>query len=172
MRVIFLDIDGVLNSTAFVANARQKDPTGGNPADDIDPALAAKLDKLVAQTNSQVVLSSDWRKDDGRRPGFDATQAALREHGLGFELYDATPELSERERRDFYDYRSPGSYTPRGLEIQRWLDLHPETGAFVILDDEPDMEHLADRLVQTDPDAGLSDDDCAKTLGLFGKRND
>jgi len=38
----------------------------------------------------------------------------------------------------------------RGLEIQDWLDRHPEVTRFVIVDDDDDMAHLKHRLVLTD----------------------
>ena len=46
----------------------------------------------------------------------------------------------------------------RGNEIQQWLDIHKEYDVedFIILDDDSDMEHLIDHLIQTDSILGIT----------------
>ncbi|MFL6797965.1 MAG: HAD domain-containing protein [Xanthobacteraceae bacterium] len=55
MKVIFLDIDGVLNCTT-TPNPRKFPYI-------VDPNLCAKLRTLVGATGAEVVLSSTWRYD-------------------------------------------------------------------------------------------------------------
>ncbi len=55
MKVIFLDIDGVLNS--------DQTPNPRNFPYIIDPVLLARFQKLVRDTAAHVVLSSTWRVD-------------------------------------------------------------------------------------------------------------
>ena len=61
---------------------------------------------------------------------------------------------------------TPKLHVRRGLEIQKWLDDNPqgENVVFVILDDDSDMEHLMDRLVQTDHEFGLTQEDAGKAI--------
>ncbi|HEY5854789.1 MAG TPA: HAD domain-containing protein [Aldersonia sp.] len=53
MKVLFLDIDGVVNKVG--THARYRDSVA------IDPFLAFRIGKIVVETGCQVVLSSTWR---------------------------------------------------------------------------------------------------------------
>jgi hypothetical protein len=55
MKVIFLDIDGVLNCKA-TPNPRKFPYV-------VDPSLLNRLNRLVAETGASIVLSSTWRLD-------------------------------------------------------------------------------------------------------------
>jgi hypothetical protein len=141
-RVVFLDFDGVLNSDAFFARRQNR-----YRPEELDEDAVARLATLVARTGAVVVVSSTWRLgyslEDLRR--------ILAKHGFAEEVAGVTPVIEHEEERFVRQ-------TPRGLEIQAWLDAQPEPPeAFVILDDQADMEHLADRLVQTDLATGLED---------------
>ena len=110
--VLFLDIDGVCNSSEFVTSPRNK-KIGGMIG--IDPLPAVLVKMLVQDTGCLVVLSSTWRLNA-------MTRQDVREQVIDF--IDITP--------DFYD-------KPRGAEIQDWLDKHPEVTCYAILDDDSDM---------------------------------
>jgi hypothetical protein len=81
-RLIFLDIDGVLNSAQFRA-----DNTNGegvvivngtfDATSHIDPQRVARLNRLIETTNAEVVLSSSWRKLFGQ----ERTQSSLKPKG-------------------------------------------------------------------------------------------
>ena len=55
----------------------------------------------------------------------------------------------------------------RGREIQLWLQQHPEVDSFVILDDDADMDNLIDRLVQTEIETGLTEQDADRAIELL-----
>jgi hypothetical protein len=59
----------------------------------------------------------------------------------------------------------------RGQEIQAWLDGAPRYGieveSFVILDDDSDMVHLADRLVKTSFETGLLDEHVDRAIAML-----
>jgi hypothetical protein len=55
----------------------------------------------------------------------------------------------------------------RGDEIQEWLDMHAAVDSFVILDDDADMAHWTSRLVKTNYDVGLTDDDVEKAVKML-----
>lgn len=55
----------------------------------------------------------------------------------------------------------------RGDEIARWLATACDVTAFVILDDDNDMDGLLPRLVQTDAARGLGDREVADALAML-----
>lgn len=63
MKVLFLDIDGVVNC----AHTRQRH--GGFIG--IDPEMAFKVGKMILDTDCEVVLSSAWRNFPGGREEVD-----------------------------------------------------------------------------------------------------
>lgn len=106
MKVLFLDIDGVLN--------HRKSPKA-NGVFTIDPKLLPLLKKIVDSTNVKIVLSSSWRR---------SVHARLR-------VEDALATIGT----EFIAY-TESIVGPRSAEIQEWLDRNPEVVDFVILDDE------------------------------------
>jgi len=172
-RVIFLDIDGVLNSESFGHKLDAKHvQLGHDPAhrkrdttcscfaleNQIDDAAVGRLNRLVAQTSAKIVISSSWRKL------FDLSElvAILSAHGLVGEVIGMTPNaFDEATRTDMkMEYGSDGDRLYRGHEIDYWLRYQGEgVTQFVILDDDSDMVMHKRRLVQTDSDIGLCDED-------------
>ncbi len=148
MKVIFLDIDGVLNCASTKRRLR------GSPFVDDDKLLLLK--DLVEKTGAELVLSSTWRLGllypdvAAFTVDTDALIAELAEYGL--RLYDHTPKLSDRQR---------------GHEIAAWLAENPEVEKFVILDDDSDMAHLKEHLVQTSWIAGLQTVHVEKAIKLL-----
>jgi hypothetical protein len=142
MKVLFLDIDGVLNSAktccAFGGYPFTMDHIGA-----FDQAAIRLIQRLCDQ-GVQVVLSSSWRNDkDWETYG----------PGLGLPIID----------------RTPSSMGPRGSEIKQWLDAHPEVEQYAIVDDDRDMlaEQLP-RFVKTNGEEGLTFADYRKLCELFG----
>ena len=131
MRVLFLDVDGVLNRIGFLPPPAAPDGLAGW----IEPELGARLAALVHETDVEVVVSSSWREDH--------TVAELRAElalaGIDVRVIDVTP---------FY------LGEPRWAEIAAWLRVH-RPSHFVIIDDEPDMGPLAAHHVCTDVLTGL-----------------
>lgn len=111
MKVLFLDIDGVCNSEEFVMSPRNP-KIGGMVGIDPFPAVLVKM--IVQDTDCKVVLSSTWR------------------------LHPDTREDVREQVVDFIDV-TPAFNGARGLEIQDWLDRHPEVEKYAILDDDADM---------------------------------
>jgi hypothetical protein len=83
MRVVFLDIDGVLNCES-TPNPRKLPYI-------IDPILLVRLKQLLTLTDANVVLSSTWRYDP-------AGVFSAKYWGIPF--IDVIPDLPERPRRD------------------------------------------------------------------------
>ncbi|MCI8729765.1 MAG: hypothetical protein HFH59_08385 [Lachnospiraceae bacterium] len=120
-KVIFLDVDGVLNDDG---------PERNDQGIVIDQGYIRNLNKIIEKTGAEVVLSSSWRYSYGKyaRQGF---------HGD-----DENVEIFLK-RLDMYDIQIPGitpylfnGHDMRPFEIASWLSRRPEVENFVILDDE------------------------------------
>lgn len=133
MKVLFLDIDGVLNSQPVIANAYRGPDEDLRRLSHLDEGMVENLDLLVELTGCKIVVSSTWR----RAMPLNRIREYLNKKGLRMGcIIGQTPTHNNNS-------------SCRGDEIQEWLDGHPEVETFAIVDDNADMGHLADRLVRT-----------------------
>lgn len=157
MKIVFLDIDGVLN------NACTHEPyctEKGKINVPVDPACVARLNRLLAETGAKVVVSSSWRLF----ADLPELAAVLASKGVVADIIGATPDLANdalwleqwtaAEGREF-----PYDELDRGHEIAEWMRGRDDVDEFAILDDCSDMAHLKNRLVLTHPCDGLDDPD-------------
>ena len=147
--VVFLDMDGVLGAGRVWAQNASKRWTC--PAGWVDPAMVARLNRLVRRTGARVVVSSSWRK----YLGADGVAAVLAACGFTGEVIGTTPVIAGE----------PASW--RGREIDRWLMAHPRVRDWVVLDDLL-VSVDAGRLVRTDMQRGLTDDDVERAVAVLG----
>lgn len=155
MKVLFLDIDGVLNSHQsrhFWHNKRDQSKWENEMyeswkgtlfeylAQEFCPIAISNLEHIMREVpDLNIVVSSTWRK------GNDVE--ALKKIFQPFKLISQA--IIDRTPVD-------PDHGPRGVEIQQWLDKTVGIDLkFVIVDDDGDMEHLMDHLVQTDGKVGL-----------------
>ena len=104
----------------------------------------------------KIVVSSTWRIGNT----LETMREELRSSGIDLNrVIGMTPVFRNLSRE-------------RGLEIQKWLDDHPEVSEFVIVDDDSDMLHLMPKLVQTDTRLGLMWDKAADILTRFGVKEE
>jgi hypothetical protein len=166
MKVVFLDIDGVLNHCDTRSDVV---PTMKEPLPiPIAPECMLRLNRLIAETGAQIVISSSWRtfcrwQDLG---------PALVRHGLVGAVIGETPDLVNDEVwLENWRVREGAAFTfeklERGWEIGEWLAAHPEVTSFVILDDCSDMDALIPWLVLTHPNEGLADPDVERAKWLI-----
>lgn len=129
-KVIFLDIDGVLNHQQFY-EYRKDNPEKFKelvyPLNQIDPKCVEYLNMLIEDTGAKIVVSSTWRINHTK----EELQNILGYHGFKGEIIDVTPNLS-------YE-----GYV-RGNEIKAWIDKNinyedKDNFRYVILDDDSDM---------------------------------
>ena len=156
MKVVFLDIDGVLNSRAdwkrvgdsitdaeFVTRSPRL----------LDPDAVARLNRLLRATGAAIVVSSTWRL----RESVDTMQQLLGAAGIVGRVIGLTPLP-----RDVPGWKS------RGDEIAAWWAAHAAPQAMMaVLDDESDLGAFTDRLVRTDPEVGLTDADVERAIALL-----
>lgn len=135
MKVIFLDIDGVLNSekTALLYGGYPHDFSESNlKLFDFDAIRMVKAAAVAGEYH--VVLSSTWRIT------FTADEIS---EGLGIAVSDFTPII--------------GGYNDRGREIDEYLAQNPNITDYVIIDDiNVFTSEQQPHCIITDPDNGLT----------------
>ncbi len=148
-KIIFLDVDGVLNSNVLWDEHKRLYELTGNqrkfPEDDIDHDACVLLKLIVSKTNAKVVISSTWR----------------------FNYYDFLVQHLKKYDIDVIGKTGRGcSECVRGNAILTWLKDNKELVGdywvyknYVILDDDSDMLYWQkDNFVHINNDTGLTND--------------
>ena len=138
MNLIFLDVDGVLNSSRKLREVWEltHKPHSGYSYP-FDERCLENLRLLVRETNSKMVITSTWRKDE---VGRSTLLKVLSEYELDNRVIGYTPVLDET----------------RGIEIKQFLISLKETANFIILDDDSDMGELMPFFIKTNKQVGLT----------------
>jgi predicted mannosyl-3-phosphoglycerate phosphatase (HAD superfamily) len=134
MKVIFLDVDGVLI------------PYGWGDVKKFKPSCVDVLKEMLFVTDAKLVISSSWRLGEMER-----LMRLLDEAGIASRVIGTTTTDVLRKNKTF---RMPSDiFAPheqqvlhmdsvsrsRTLEIQDWLDNHPDVHHYIVLDDEPKL---------------------------------
>ena len=169
MKILFLDIDGVLNSLEWC----QAGNGFGHPPRLRErctkellrwcPAMVKRLRRIVEETGAHIVVSSSWR-------GYGAH--AVRKWRAMFAVYGwrnapvigETPDLALRSKGGIYVAHI------RGDEVQAWIDEHPHVvEQFLCLDDDKDF-HPHQPLKQTSMEYGLTHQDACECIRMLGSQ--
>ena len=123
--VIFLDIDGPLNTQRHMRNLTAlHGPSGRRDlyGPIFDPEAVDNLRDVVENTDAQIVISSTWRI----LMSIEEMQEMWTERDLPGEIIDYTPRCGD---------------APRGWEIRKWLLANrvSQFENYVIFDDDGDM---------------------------------
>lgn len=153
MKVIFLDIDNVLNCATSISNCYGW--TG------IDNTLVKKIARIVAGTGAKIVLTSTWKLDFHLEEGYKQTNREAQYMVNKF----------RQARLKIHDITIDKLYN-RGSGIHKYLNEHPDINSWVVVDDfqfeDFDSEILA-RFVQTSPLTGITDNDMIKIIEILNK---
>ncbi len=153
-KVIFLDIDGVCNDHTF--NSQANSTT-------IKASCVNNLNKILTETDSQIVLSTAWRymilNGAMTLKGFEYL---LRTHGVY-----AENRLLGLTREDRLLPNDPNNKRERGVEIQDWLKEHPEVEKYVVVDDLDLGISKLHPFVQTNKNTGLTEEETLKAINLL-----
>ena len=153
MKVVFLDIDGVLNSNEFYNECWDNYKFKTAACNWIlDQRCLLRLYRLIDTTKAVIVLTSSWRISPVAR-GLACDQLRFYE----LTVYGAT-ENNGKSRAD---------------QILDWVRANPGIEEYVILDDDVDdflMRGMGEHLVLTDLQKGLTDNDVNAAISiLLGK---
>jgi hypothetical protein len=161
-KVIFLDIDGVLNSNFWNAD-HQREISDGKY---IDTEKVRLLSDLVKKSEASLILHSGWRfwfDADVQPTRPEAAYLTSLLNNEGMTVAGMTPDLTTEEIR-----RTKKFSKVKADEILKWLENHPETDSWVVLDDlELHNEIIAKCQIMTDPEQGLTEADVEKALGIL-----
>lgn len=155
MKVIFLDIDGVLNSDEFFKSPRMtREPNEdfrGSEHKGIDPVAMARLNRIVKETDAECMMVSSWT--------FYMPLSRMREvlqlAGFSGTVRGYVPSLDQGDR---------------GLAVDSWLkDVGALVESYVILDDMVYRHHVA-RHVRTTWGQGLQDCHVPLAIEILRKR--
>lgn len=116
-KIIFLDIDGVLNNDEYAKNCLDIQNYNPYDEDELDIRCLSHLRYIVNSTGASIVLSSSWRFQQNLINRINE-QLDL----VGLKIYDTTI----RDKHFAMD---------RTAEINEYLDRHLEIQQYVILDD-------------------------------------
>lgn len=142
----FRYVDGVLNYESCKAYA----PSGCMGISDSKVKL---LGEIIKETGAKVVLSSDWKLDDGKDYQYLVNKLKYK---ANVEICDKTPNIS---------------WSCRGKEITAWLTDHADVDGFVILDDIdfPDfiIPLITDHIIITDYEVGLTREEVKQAVKIL-----
>lgn len=152
MKVIFLDIDGVLNSQADLLEHRLFGHPYNHETELMNRGKLAVLWHLLEATGAKIVISSTWRLS------YTLDQIhQIMDVRIG-------PDSENRIPRDVFigmtsDYGD--HQAGRSREVRAWLDSEQGKGVthYVILDDMDagfTKDWFMDNFVKTSPDAGIT----------------
>ena len=150
-KIIFLDIDGVMNSQKRLLQLHKAYKKGQCTREYFNQQKAlpykqtlSALKYIVDKTQAKIVLTSVWRKNEEK---VALLNTLFKDYG--FQIYDSTccgVYLSTVEKLNFKKDNCHFKYeesktnleytTDRGAEIAVWLNEHPNVQNFVILDDD------------------------------------
>ncbi len=158
IKLLFLDIDGVLNNDAWYKQYPQwKDYN--LPDRNIDPSCIKKINTILTATNAKIVISSTWRHQP------DVNEKLYKCGLLEDSIIGITP-----------NYHHSNKHALRGNEIHGYIDINKELiGCFyweyknyVILDDDNDMLlWQKDNFVLVDRIVGISDYDVERSIKIL-----
>lgn len=151
MKVIFLDVDGVLNTGRFRKILKRSEGLSYEDSQFFfDPIAMKNLAFLVKENDAKIVISSTWRydKDNPKDMYWKMLIGNLREFGIDDKVIGVTPDL-----RAIYN-----TISCRGYEINNWLKDNYDIESFVIIDDDDNMYPLMDKLAYCDEFYGLNNE--------------
>jgi len=173
-KIIFLDIDGVLNcETDFTQAAIKYDPVHsklqkGERWKIISAGKLGLLNQIIKETDAKIVFSSTWRQNcDGKK-----MTKIFQRYGDIWE-YDESIWVGQTNNWS----RRGWTQEFRGREITQYLSEHPEIENYIIIDDNRDIrnddyykiEIPEERFINTDQYAGLTKIEMYRALNVLGR---
>jgi hypothetical protein len=145
-KVIFLDIDGVLNSALSLYSGQYSHLNKWG----IDRNIISAYKKFTEKHNIKTVIISTWReRANGKNSEME--KIILDESGVGIKVDGLTPSLGKK----------------RGFEVEDFVKKY-NVKNYVIVDDQDNFfPHQIERFVKTDIALGLTLYDIKKILSIL-----
>lgn len=165
-KIVFLDIDGVLNSDFWNKNHQREISVGAL----IDESKIKLLCKLIKDTDAQIILHSGWKYwfDSNLRPlrkEAENLKVLLEKEGLA--ISGVTPDHATEEIKNSKKF----SLIKAG-EILAWLEQHNDVDTWVVMDDlDLHNAEVARHQVKTDQSIGLTGEDVERAERMLQNNN-
>lgn len=161
MKVVFLDIDGVLN-----AHEWDREVMCGQ----IQREKVQLLNDVLRKTDARIVLSSAWRYIVHRgESNLMGMEWLLRSHGMladrliGITCEDTMIRGEFRGDRDTWP-----AVNERGSQVHRWLTENPGVARYVVVDDiDLGISECGHPFVKTDGAVGLTESEAKRIVELL-----
>lgn len=155
--VVFLDIDGVLNSNFWNENNEREISNGTL----VDIEKVKLLSTLVKSTESKLILHSGWRFwfDENLKPlRMEAEKFIEMLEKQGLKLDGVTPDLTTEEIRETKKFS-----LVKAKEILQWLSENDGVQNWVVLEDlDLHNDVIEKSQIKTDATVGLTLDDIVR----------
>ena len=182
IKIIILDIDGVLNSNdyytskAYANIVRNKNEY--NDIHDIDPKAVAELNYIIEKTNAEIIVSSQWRI--GR--SLEWMQKLFADIDVHGSVVGMTALIRDSVRGNEIQHtlallNFPGTYRwqegpdeSSELKMTSKKDLDHKHKRYVIIDDNSDMLLCqSNNFVQTNWEQGLTRKNADTAIAILNK---
>jgi hypothetical protein len=158
MNILFVDIDGVLNSAGSYHYYKKTRKENKGQGEELCPIALSNVDFVLSKVpDCKIVISSTWRKYFS----IDEIKGFFKDHGYEWDVIDATPEILLKFSDDCFARRKD--------EIEQWLDKNSNLGIqrYVAIDDHY-IGLNSDNFVQTNYLNGFTFDDAQKVCAKLG----
>lgn len=165
MKVIFLDIDGVLNTKYWYTQMDRNTPKD-KYGYVFDPNTVANLKRIVEESGADIVISSSWKC-----MGLSQIEEMWRDRSLPGKIIGITPNSVSDEMLLNADIDSIELFHIRGEEIKQWLTKYgKQVSNYAIIDDMDNMlSEQQSRFVHTNPEVGITEEDAQKTIEILNR---
>lgn len=162
-KVIFLDIDGVLNTKWWYTQMDRNTPKD-KYGYAFDPNAVANLKRIIDETGADIVISSSWKSY-----GLSELEDMWQDRGLPGKLIGITPNSVSDEMLLNADLDHMELFSIRGMEIKEWLSKNGKrVGNYVIIDDMDNMlPEQQSHFVQINSEVGISKDDVKNVIKIL-----
>ena len=159
LKLIFLDVDGVLNSEKhYIKLHKQGKPTIDHNME-LQPSALKYLKRLCKKTGAQIILSSTWRMSE------EACQN-LSNQLSPYIIVAKTPMYSACRGEEILKFLSDLTSTTKPKTEDRYTNI-PCVSHICIIDDDSDMGMLTPQLVKTSFKKGFGRKEYKQALKLL-----
>lgn len=145
MKIIFLDIDGVLVTCLTILENRKNGSCGDQYGDFFGEKQTQNLRHIIESTNADIVITSTLRID-----GIVKIIEMWKDRNMPGRIIGITPHNSNR-----------------GLEIKQWIG-HKKIDNYVIIDDEDEFDNdQKEHYIQTHLAKGLTSNDANTAINIL-----
>ena len=179
-KIIFLDIDGVLNTEVFVRcylqtlkhigeikgeSFMKKELSDIIPHDHFGalfcPVSCGFLEHIIQETKADIVISSTWRFS-----GLKHIRELWEHRNLPGNVIDVTPHMRSNSINEID--LSFKERAERGNEIKEWMKRNDFTGNYVIIDDDDDvLPEQESHFIQTNHMYGITFDHATDSINIL-----